>query len=67
LLALAILLSICLIVSDFGTRALDVPSVQIGKAIVRRLGLDKGVSGRKEIDAEEATLPEHSGHVAVLS
>lgn len=67
LVALTILLAICLIVSDFGTRVLDVPSVRIGKAIIRRLGLDKGVSGRKEIDTKENRLPEHSGHVPAIS
>jgi peptidoglycan/LPS O-acetylase OafA/YrhL len=60
LVSVVIMLSICLGIADFGTRVLDTPSVRAGKKIVQKLGLDKGVSGRKEMETEGARLPEHS-------
>jgi hypothetical protein len=44
LVTLAVLLPICLAVSDIGTRLLDVPSVKAGKIITRRLGSERGTA-----------------------
>jgi hypothetical protein len=50
LVTLAVLLPICLAVSDIGTRLLDVPSVKAGKIITRRLGLERGM--HRDMEAE---------------
>jgi hypothetical protein len=38
------------------------PSVRAGKIIVKRLGLDKGISSRMEIENAGARHSEHSIH-----
>jgi peptidoglycan/LPS O-acetylase OafA/YrhL len=62
LVSLGIMLSVCLPISEFGTRVLDMPSVRAGKIIVKRLGLDKGISSRMEIENAGARHSEHSIH-----
>lgn len=52
LVALGIMLPVCLVISDFGTRALDMPSVRVGKIMAQRLGLDKSVPSRVDVDNE---------------
>lgn len=51
--SLAITLPVCLVVADIGTRLLDLPSVQAGKWLVRRLGLEKNASGKTETEEAE--------------
>ena len=55
--SMAIILPICLVVADFGTRTLDMPSVKVGKKVAQKLGLDKGVGhGSREPDLPRQTM-----------
>lgn len=64
--SLAIVLPVCLSIADLATKILDTPSVRISKRIVRRLGLDKGVSALKGVRAEGAGLPDQAENSLML-
>lgn len=62
---LAIILPICLLLADLGTRVLDTPSVNAGNWLVRKLRLDRSAKEKKVIEVDEIELKEESVYVRV--
>ena len=66
-LGFGVVLPVALVVSEFGTRVLDMPSVRFGKKLVSRMALDREGAGRKAVDGDGFGLAERPVHGTMTS